>query len=1101
MSLLAPRALHVKVVPPAVAPHLVDRPRLARRLAEARLRRLSIVTAPAGFGKSTLLAGLAAEHLCAWYTLTVEDADPLVLLRGLVDALRLRVAGLPEDLARALGGMRGPDAAPDGPAEAFVPVLADALQDRLAADLVLVLDDVHELPPGSPSARVIAELCRQAPPRLHLALSSRGDPPFPVERLRAQGHVLSIEGTELAFDPAEVAAVLVAVAGSETSAFAAEVHGLTGGWPAGVRLIADAMSAGDPSTWAAIISRSGRSGGPVDRLVTDEVLGRASAQLAALLRVGALVDEFTAELAVELGVPAAGETLAAEVRRGGHVLPVPGRDGWYTLTPLLREAARRRLPTDPAEARRLQKDAAAWYARNGEPVPAIRCLLRAGAARGLAQLLEAAGEVLIAAGNAALVAEAAAGLPADLRTPGIDLLEGEARQVRGDWAGAQRCLDRLVAGATPVPAAVAWRLGLMHHLRGGLTMALDAYRRGFDGPGTDRDRALLLAWSAAAEWLRGDRAACSDQAHRALVHAERCGDDQAVAAAHTALAMLAALDGDRRANDAHYLQALDHAERAGDVLQLVRIRSNRGSRYMEEGHFREAVAELDLAVQLADLAGFAAFRALALGNRGEALRRLGRLEEAERDLTAALAEQQRLDSSLACYPLGELGDVHLDRGDAALARSCFEEAAILAERSGDLQALVPALAGLALVVAPDDADRAADLAERAVSLGPVLGHQQALVAASRVALAADDPRRAAELADRAAEFARSRRDRAALAEALELQAAAAAEPGRKRSLLEESLALWRALDSPLGRARAELALARLAVSFPAAGDAFVLAGRAESTARRIGARLLAQEATALRAELSGGGTKEIRVRTLGGFRVERHGRPVTPSDWQSRKARDLLKILVARRGAPLPRGVALDLLWPDEPPERAASRLSVTLSTLRSVLDPKRSHPADRYVVSGEGALWIQAQHLDIDVEHFLDLAARAQALRAAGQAGARELLEAAEAAYGGEFCAEDPYVDWAVPLREETRNAYLAVARSLSAESLQRGDHDAAVRAFFRLLGHDPYDEHAHLGLVRALAGAGRHGDARRAYLTYGARMAELRIEPAPFPARVRLR
>jgi DNA-binding SARP family transcriptional activator len=1102
MSIPAPRALHVKVVPPAVAPHLVDRPRLARRVAEARLRRLTVVTAPAGFGKSTLLSGLTAEQLCAWYTLTEEDADPLVLLRGLVDALRLRVAGLPDDLARALAGMRGPDAAPDGPAEAFVPVLAGALQDQLASDLVLVLDDVQEVTAGSPSARVVAELCRQAPLRLHLALSSRSDPPFPIERLRAQGHVLSIGGAELAFDAAEVAAALAAVAGPGTSALAGEVHDLTGGWPAGVRLIADALSAGDPSTWAAIISRSARSGGPVDRLVTDEVLGRASDQLAAVLRVGTIVDEFTAGLAAQLGVPAAVETLAAEVRQGGHVLPVPSREGWYTLTPLVREAARRRLPVQPDELQRQQRTAAAWYEHNGDPVAATRCLLRAGDAAGVARLLETAGGALLAAGNAALVADAAGSLPGDLRSAAIDLLEGEARQVRGDWAGAQHCLDRLVAGPAPVAAAVAWRLGLMHHLRGDLATALNAYRRGFDGPGDDRDRALLLAWAAAAEWLQGDREACSEHAHQARDHAERSGDDQAIAAAHPALARLAALDGDRRANDAHYLQALDRAERAGDVLQLVRIRSNRGSRYLEEGHYHEAVAELDLAVQLADLAGFAAFRALALVNRGEVLRRLGRLEEAERDLAAALSEEQRLGSSLASYPLGELGEVHLDRGDAALARSCFEEAIALAELSGDLQGLVPALAGLALVVAAEDAGRATELAEHAVSLGPMLGHQRALVAASRVALGAGDLKRAREFADRTAQFARSRRDRATLAEALELQAAVDPDQAaaRRRARLEESLSLWRALDSPLGVARVELALARLAAGFPAVGNAYVLAGRAESTARRIGARLLAQEATALRAELAGGGLSEITVRTLGGFRVEREGRPVTPSAWQSRKARDLLKILVARRGSPLPRGVALDLLWPDDPPERAASRLSVTLSTLRAVLDPVHTRPADHYVVSGEGALWLRGEHLDIDVEHFLDLANRALALRAGAHLGAVELLEAAEAAYSGEFCAEDPYVDWAVPLREEARNSYLGVARALSDEYLRSGDRDAAVRAFFRLLAHDPYDEHAHLGLVRALVAAGRHGDARRAYLTYGARMTELRIEPAPFPTRDRV-
>ena len=81
------------------------------------------------------------------------------------------------------------------------------------------------------------------------------------------------------------------------------------------------------------------------------------------------------------------------------------------------------------------------------------------------------------------------------------------------------------------------------------------------------------------------------------------GEDRALAAAHTVLAMLAALEGDRASNDAHYLRALDHAERAGDVLQIIRIRVNRGSRNLEEGAYEAAIVELDLAIRLADLGG------------------------------------------------------------------------------------------------------------------------------------------------------------------------------------------------------------------------------------------------------------------------------------------------------------------------------------------------------------------------------------------------------------------------------------------------------------------------------------------------------------------
>ena len=110
------------------------------------------------------------------------------------------------------------------------------------------------------------------------------------------------------------------------------------------------------------------------------------------------------------------------------------------------------------------------------------------------------------------------------------------------------------------------------------------------------------------------------------------------------------------------------------MLQLIRVRTNRGSRHVEECAYEEAIAELDLALRLADLAGFAAFRALALSNRGEALSKLGRFDEAVADLEAARALYQRLGSRMVAYPLEKLGEVYRMRGQWALARASFEEA-------------------------------------------------------------------------------------------------------------------------------------------------------------------------------------------------------------------------------------------------------------------------------------------------------------------------------------------------------------------------------------------------------------------------------------------
>jgi DNA-binding SARP family transcriptional activator len=252
----------------------------------------------------------------------------------------------------------------------------------------------------------------------------------------------------------------------------------------------------------------------------------------------------------------------------------------------------------------------------------------------------------------------------------------------------------------------------------------------------------------------------------------------------------------------------------------------------------------------------------------------------------------------------------------------------------------------------------------------------------------------------------------------------------------------------------------------------------------------------VQADLARAARPPLLVRVLGGFAVERDGTPVPAADWQSRKARDLLKVFIARRGRPVTRDALIDLLWPDEDPAKAGSRLSVTLSTLRSVLDPDKRFDAEHFVANDRSAAWLRLDHVSVDVEAFLaDASAGLEALAAGRHELAGGLLSKAEAAYAGDFLEEDPYEDWAVVLREEARAAYVAVAMALAERAVGAGDHDGAARYLLRVLSRDPYDERAHLQLVGALSAAGRHGEARRMYRAYSGRMAEIDVEPAPFP------
>jgi DNA-binding SARP family transcriptional activator len=191
----------------------------------------------------------------------------------------------------------------------------------------------------------------------------------------------------------------------------------------------------------------------------------------------------------------------------------------------------------------------------------------------------------------------------------------------------------------------------------------------------------------------------------------------------------------------------------------------------------------------------------------------------------------------------------------------------------------------------------------------------------------------------------------------------------------------------------------------------------------------------------------------------------------------------------------MELLWPEEDPARSSRRLSVMISTARTVLDPDRRRDPAGGIGADRDAVWLGLPADAVDVERFLASAARGLALVQADRDAAQVVLTAAAEAYRGDFLEDDPYADWAVALREEARNVYIEVEHALARLAAEAGMVDDVARHLRRVLEREPFDETAHLGLVEGLARSGRPADARRAYRAYVARMDELSVEAAPFP------
>lgn len=643
----------------------------------------------------------------------------------------------------------------------------------------------------------------------------------------------------------------------------------------------------------------------------------------------------------------------------------------------------------------------------------------------------------------------------------------------GDIDGALAALTALAGADVLWPPALAWRIGLVHYLlRGSPRDALTSLSRGVLTDEQTADEALLLGWLSVAYWALGDVDACTDCATRAIAAAEAADDDRARAAAHVALAMHAMLTGDRAANAAHYAKALRLARAAGDRVQEIRVLMNRSSGAMEEGYFDRALADLAAAVRLAEAIDNPILLAMALTNEGEALNALGRLAEAEQRLHRAIGLCQHAESGKVCFALASLAEVLRRRGRPTLARSAYEEAVPLAEAHGHTQVLVTALAGLSIVLIEPDPAEALRVARRAVqeAVGPYA--VVATLALARATLANGDRAGAEELAEQAQGFARTQRDRAGMAQALEIQAEACAERTRAGRYLAEARSIWLDLGANLDADRVTVALGRLpAVTSAAYADSHLAAERLAA------AGLSTVDAT----------PPAVEIRTLGRFEVLVGGRPVPASAWQSRKARDLLRLLVARRGRAAHREELAEVLWADEGgrAERRVHRLATALSIVRSVLDGDRP---DSCVLT-EGGIALDTGRVVIDLETFLRQADHALSLHRRGQAGACAALQMAERLYTGDFLEGEAYEDWAAAPRELARASYLHVVRTLAD---QADDTNEAIRYLLRVLAMDAYDERGHRDLIAAYSRAGRHGEARRARERYAAAMREIGVRPA---------
>ena len=370
---LAP-LLMVKLAPPALPPGVLPRPDVVEPLVDGA-EQLALISAPAGWGKTSLLAEwLGAEQgrrSTAFLRLDEgDDAGPL-FWSYLIAALRTVHPGL---AAGADTALRSPEA---DPMRQVVPSLLNELTEA-DSDLVLVLDDYHVIS-RSDIHESVGYLIDHLPPSLRLAISTRADPPLSLSRLRASGNLVELRAGDLAFSVAETAEFLRRRFGVDLDYSDAEaLRRRTEGWPAAVQLAGLSLhDSEDPSGFIARFAGD-------DRNVADYLIGVALGSVSGtdrefLVRTSVL-DQMTGSLCDEVaGVTDAAATLDRMERGGLFLVPLDSRRNWYRYHRLFGDWLRHELRrTNPDLIAPLHLTAAEWYAKNGSLEQAVSHALKAG---------------------------------------------------------------------------------------------------------------------------------------------------------------------------------------------------------------------------------------------------------------------------------------------------------------------------------------------------------------------------------------------------------------------------------------------------------------------------------------------------------------------------------------------------------------------------------------------------------------------------------------------------------------------------------------------------------------------------------------------------
>jgi LuxR family maltose regulon positive regulatory protein len=1028
--------LHTKFLVPRPTADLLPRPHLVDWLESQIDKRLILISAPPGYGKTTILADFlnASDYPFAWYQLDANDSDPAVFLTYLIEALR-RMKDAPPAVSNAIGQtaqslLDSTDASVSP--QRVLTVLINELTEQLDDLWLLVLEDYHYV--TNPVVHQLVDfLLENAPSGFRLIISTRADPPIALARLRARGQLAELRSPALRFRNEEVTAWLERNLPGLTRENLNLLHEKTEGWVAALQIIRSSLSGRDSQGMNEVLSGLSGTQQFVFEYLAEEVFRRLPDETREfLLRTSVLSQMDARSCTAVTGMQNSQALLQRLEKQNLFLTSLDPNRRWYRYHYLFRDFLYSRLQREGKGYLDLERAAGAHYEEQGELEAAYIHYLAAQDNGSAARVISIFASDFVERGRVEILHRYLSALPIEVMqaNPELSLQHGNAH----------------------------WRLGQAGQAIVAFEEARSAYSRMGSSGGVCRALTRLAEVNRGQGHYRQAQRLATEALSSAQLedHAARA---EALMALAKSTGFLTGMDQGRSLAE----QAIEEARTAGEKLSpLARANylQSLGQICWWHGDPQATIRYCQEALQLAPdgLSPIAAQAYVSMTAPFLYWRELDKaLRYAERGLEIAqtLHLKELLPSAYTA-----LGNVLTRLGETSRAEACLRQAMDIGQELGVASYEQMMATGFLAynLCGQGRVEEARQLTEGV--LWSYTGNPdtyEAYVCRSvlaDVALESNQLDKAESLYAELIQVGERRQFRIPLAMVYFGLGYIHLETGRRESGLEFARKALHLIEA-----------AKVFQLFLDQGDrsrvvsqALVETGEKSPFLERVLENLPGERSAA---QISIVEKHTISIESLGTFRVLVSGREVSQERWISAKARDLLAYFITFRGERIPAERAFDAIWG----ERGSSRTAfhTALSRLRNAL--RNGDSAPRFILVEMGEYWLDSARYRIDVDEFNSAILKARS--STSMDVAITWYERAANLYKGEYL-QNLYYEWVFAERRSLAQAYLGVLQELISYYASSPDPRTALRYFEKAQQIDNLNEELYCLAMRAYAALG---------------------------------